>query len=370
MTDFGIYIGRFQPFHNAHELTVKLILERVKKLIIVVGSDNQPRTTKNPWTSEERVEMISSCFGMEDLERIEFVLAKDYLYNNNLWMTCVQQQIEEITEGSKSVSLFGHEKDDSSFYLSMLSSNTKRQPITFVETLKLVFDYIDFTVPHVAIAEQTKEKIASLCATLIRNAYFTHDWDSCRNNLPAKVWEFLYDFAFNINGEETSAYALLKSEREHINKYKDIWKAAPFPPTFVTTDAVVVKSGHVLVVRRKALPGKGLLALPGGFLAQNETIESGCLRELREETRITVATDILRDAIVDKRVFDHPQRSFRGRTITHAFCIDLGHGQLPHVKGSDDADKAFWMSFADIARRTNEFFEDHASIIEHFIHRF
>jgi bifunctional NMN adenylyltransferase/nudix hydrolase len=56
--DFGVYIGRFEPFHVAHLASVKFALERCETLIVVIGSCNKPRTTKNPWTAAERGAMI------------------------------------------------------------------------------------------------------------------------------------------------------------------------------------------------------------------------------------------------------------------------------------------------------------------------
>lgn len=167
----------------------------------------------------------------------------------------------------------------------------------------------------------------------------------------------------------TPEFDRLHNEYHHIIDYKSKWASSPFPPTFNTVDAIVICSGHVLVVRRKGSPGKGLIALPGGFLNVNERIVDGCVRELKEETGIRISQHDLKNKIVDEKVFDHPNRSLRGRTITHAFCIDLGKGELPVVKGMDDADKAWWMSLNEISDREYEFFEDHAHIIKYFISR-
>jgi len=57
-----------------------------------------------------------------------------------------------------------------------------------------------------------------------------------------------------------------------INQYIESWSVAPYPPTFVTVDAVVIQDDHILLIRRERCPGKGLWALPGGFLDQDETI--------------------------------------------------------------------------------------------------
>ncbi|MBN6743269.1 NUDIX domain-containing protein, partial [Acidithiobacillus sp. MC6.1] len=90
-------------------------------------------------------------------------------------------------------------------------------------------------------------------------------------------------------------YAFLKNYHQQFASY-------PYPPVFVTVDAVVIHSGHILLVERKAEPGKGLLALPGGFLDQRERIEDGMLRELKEETNIKVPVPVLRGSIRASRV--------------------------------------------------------------------
>ena len=147
-----------------------------------------------------------------------------------------------------------------------------------------------------------------------------------------------------------------------------MYLSSPFPPVFVTADAVVTCSGHVLVVTRGGNPGKGLLALPGGFVRSNERIKDAAVRELKEETRIKVDKPVLKRAIVDSEVFDYPARSERGRTVTHAFHIKL-EGKLPEVKltGADDAVKCQWMPFVEVMRRADEFFEDHIHIVNNFI---
>ena len=100
---------------------------------------------------------------------------------------------------------------------------------------------------------------------------------------------------------------------------------------------------------------------------QNETIEDSAFRELKEETRILVPKDTLKRYSIDQRAFDHPQRSLRGRTVTHAYCIKLPDGgELPGVKGSDDAEHALWVPLADLYVRETEFYEDHLHIIEWF----
>ena len=353
--NIGVFIGRLQPLHNAHLAVIQMALKEVDHLIIVLGSACQAKTVKNPWTTDERQDMILNCLSDEDQARVSVVAAKDYLYNDNLWLTALQSSMSTVTirppdgqdpqtRGGRfrvydleecNVTLYGHDKDRSTFYLHLFPN----------WSFKDVGD------------------LGDIDATRVREHYFRRDLLTLQSLCPPPVVEAL---KAEIGRPD---YERLYEEFRHIADYKAMWRSSPFPPTFVTTDAVVIKSGHVLVVRRRGYPGKGLLALPGGFLRAEERIEDGCLRELKEETQIKLPKDELKKRISDSRVFDHPSRSLRGRTITHAFCFDLGSGQLPKVKGDDDAEKAFWMPLRDVMRREEEFFEDHFHIINFFVMR-
>ncbi len=144
-------------------------------------------------------------------------------------------------------------------------------------------------------------------------------------------------------------------------------KQAPYPPTFVTADAVVVHSGHVCGC--VAAPGKGLWALPGGFVGQHESILDACLRELREETRLKIPVPVLKGSLKNRHVFDHPERSLRGRTITHAFHFEFVFGELPEVRGGDDTDKARWVPVSEVLGMGPKLFEDHLHLLEFFLGR-
>ncbi|MFP3686240.1 NUDIX domain-containing protein, partial [Bacillus sp. SIMBA_026] len=88
-------------------------------------------------------------------------------------------------------------------------------------------------------------------------------------------------------------YRLLE-EQQLLDQYRQAWSQAPYPPIFVTVNAVVVQSGHVLLVKRNASPGKGLFALPGGFINPHERLLDACLRELRERLRLKVPEPVLK----------------------------------------------------------------------------
>ena len=204
--------------------------------------------------------------------------------------------------------------------------------------------------------------IEELSASQIRQLYFREDYNPnfIRSVVHQNVLEYLNKFA------KTEEYKQILREIEFVEKYKSQYASFPYPPTFVTVDAVVVQSGHILMIRRRAEPGRGLLALPGGFLDAygDRTLEDAMLRELREETGLKVPAPVLRGNIVETKVFDAIERSTRGRTITHAFLIKLPNGELPRIKAGSDASSAKWIPISQV--NPSECYEDHYEIINYF----
>ena len=337
--DALVLIGRFQPLHNAHLEIIKRATAITERLIIVTGSAAQPRTYKNPFTSAERRNMIKSAtVGLSLQINVEPNI--DTIYNDQAWAVRVQKIVNDAVYSSKGpgtfkIGIIGHKKDESSFYLDMFPQ----------------WGYVDV------------EEIEPLSAVNIRDLYFRRDCNMkfIKGVVPETTYDFLTKF------KDSAEYEQIIKEREFVETYKKQYASLPYPPIFSTADAVVIQSGHVLMIRRRAEPGKGLWALPGGYVNANtdKSVEDAAIRELREETQIKVPAPVLRGSIVRSKVFDAIDRSPRGRIITHAFYIQLADGELPKIKGSDDADKARWVPIAEV--RSEECFEDHYEIIQHFL---
>ena len=351
--DFLVFIGRFQPFHLGHLKVIEQGLKQAKQLIVLCGSAHQPRSTRNPWTVEEREQMIRGALTEEQNRRLHFAPLMDIVYNDETWVRNVQATVNGIVTAhhptphkQANIGLIGHSKDESSYYLKLFPQWRSVQ----VENYK------------------------NLCATPLREAMFVEnqtDAGACEKFLtekgkeafPSNVQTWLQQFC---NSDE---YGFVRDEHNFVAKYRKAWEQAPYEPTFVTVDAVVVQSGHILLVERNARPGKGLLALPGGFIGAHERLADACLRELREETRLKVPAPVLKGSIKGQEVFDDPYRSARGRTITHAFYIELEpNKELPKVKGGDDAKHAMWVPLAELDPK--QLFEDHYFIIQEMIGSF
>jgi 8-oxo-dGTP diphosphatase len=57
---------------------------------------------------------------------------------------------------------------------------------------------------------------------------------------------------------------------------------------FLAVSAAIVRAGQVLVVRRARAPAHGLFSLPGGVVEVGETLMQAVIREVREETSLTI----------------------------------------------------------------------------------
>jgi bifunctional NMN adenylyltransferase/nudix hydrolase len=332
LAPLAVFIGRFQPFHRGHERVVRQGLDLARRVLVLVGSSNRQRTTRDPWTFEERKNLLLSAFSKQEQLRICVQPLPDAPYHENGWLAAVQRaassELARVGAAPKDeVLLLGCVKDASSYYLKSFPQ------WTFITTDGPPMD-----------------------ATDVRRALFAGEAERIERMVPPAVYTQLKAFA------EGSTCQELAAEADYIENYKKRWDQAPYAPTFVTVDAVVVQSGHVLLVRRAALPGIGQWALPGGFLRPKERILDGCVRRLYEETKLDVPETFLRASQARSAVFDDPYRSTRGRTITHAFCFQLpASGDFPDIKRGDGASQVRWVPLAEAT--PERLFEDHGFVV-------
>jgi len=73
----GLLIGRFQPFHLGHLAAVKFALTQIDNLSIGIGSSNRHNEKRNPFSAEERKEMIESSLDKSDLQKCKIYFVPD-----------------------------------------------------------------------------------------------------------------------------------------------------------------------------------------------------------------------------------------------------------------------------------------------------
>lgn len=386
----SVYIGRFSPFHNGHCEVLKRARSKSDAVLVLLGSIQQVRNPKNPWTFAERAEIINRFAQRpfipgQRLTPVNVLGIRDYPYNDQLWIANVHKTINDFVDtlmiptesGLRKVdpkdveiSITGADRDSSTFYLKYFPEFTQD------------------------LVEEDREVSKFLTATAVREIYFGKRFNGnditaehaellLKAFLPSETIDFLREF------EKTDIYQDLREEHLFNIEYRKPYRprppkknevtgeiidpGLPYEVIFQTVDAIVIQTGYVLLVKRRSRPGKGLWALPGGFVNPRERLFDACIRELREETRIKVPEPVLRSSMVFKEDFDYPDRSLRGRTLTKGFLFKLpdfvvdGKINLPQVKGADDAEKAVWVPLDEVLKNPDMFFEDHYFIIEHML---
>lgn len=323
--DLAVLLDAFEPYLLTHRAGIAQALSRAPRVRLLVGSARSARSLRHPWTAQERVEMIHKDLSPQDNARVEIRLLRDHLYDEAQWLREIQLACADANlHGGRVVQIMRPGQ-------RAALPRWQEAPVMQAPDAKLMeLRRAVFGPPAAAIE---LERIAPP-STL-----------SCLARWQAQPW-----------------FAQLRSEYADIETFHESWKCAPYPPIFVTTDAVVLHRGHLLLIRRARAPGKGLWALPGGFIEPDEPLLHGCLREIYEETGLDLTPRMTSHCRVQATVFDAPHRSLRGRTITHAYRFDLHDDEQPAVAGGDDAGDARWIPLARVFEMEEEMFEDHFHI--------
>ena len=390
--DIAVVIGRFQPIHKGHIPAFQKAEQIAHKTVCVIGSVNKPSTPKNPFSFEERVKLISDALFDEKIYRdtVDFVGVEDTFYREQEWYRNVKAEIQpfinEVVESNRpewkridtalrEVGLGTTNAIDTHIHLHGYNNDLGR----------LIKEYYDILTVKIAVLGYEKDESSyylnnfsdwkfveidgsngtmnPFSATFVRKLWFENDLFAAKSFLHKYTYDFLTEYEHN-------DFLDLQEDYNHVKKYDNETQVGPFPVQFLTTDAVVIHGDEVLLIRRGMAPGKGQWALPGGFVDKNETFFDSSVRELREETRISVPEKVIRGSKKDEHMFDFPKRSSRGRTVSMAYLFVLDASQpRPRVKGGDDAVMAWWFSLSEVEQMRDQMYEDHTDIIEYMTAR-
>lgn len=343
--DLAVVIGRFQMLHVGHAALLRQALEVAERCVIVLRAAFQARAPRRPLSWTEQRETIRLALPPGDRDRVDVLPMRDH-HDEQRWQRLVVRAVESIPAGHgsaahPSVALIAPLDDPTAAALRdragwRIVPATDRSGLDSAAIRDALFG---------ATPEGTDAALAALGDVLAPgSADFLRAWLQLPYAEP------------------------LRAEWAALREQQRAWAGSPYPPVFVTVDAVVRCADQVLLIVRDRRPGLGLNALPGGFIEQDETLYAAAVRELAEETQLKLLDTTLRACLRGVEVFDAPLRSQRGRTITHAHCFDLGERVPPDVLGGDDAASARWVPIADLAAIEDSFLDDHFQILDHFLH--
>lgn len=336
MSDAAVIIGRWQFLQRSHAVLLREALRVAKRVIVVIGSAYRSRDAHNPFTWEERRQMIEALLSPVERERVSFLPVRD-VYDDERWDRVVRDGVSTLAPQAASVSLVGFKGDLTRTYL-------ERFPEWRLHAI---------------------EPVVQISTSDLRRLYFEADSIQAASqrldeHLESGVCAFLAQWA------QSPAYRQMATEHAAVEAYRRKYTQ----PFSLTSDCLVTVNGHVLLIKRGGTIGHGLWALPGGFVDPHERFYTAAVRELEEETGLAPSAATLRSALRGQAVFDQPYRSARGRIVTTAFHFELEGTTLPEVKGADDAKEARWIEIAALPSIEMQLFEDHAVILDHFVGMF
>lgn len=337
----AIAILRAQPLHIGHLEVLKTAFNKVDNVLIFIGSANSPRTINNPFTYEERRLLINKIFYNEWIDGKAIILPlNDYIYDNVKWKKQIDDAINYYA--------------DTNHHIGLLSN----KDICIVGGCKGEW-YFDL-FPEIA-HEYPETTIAGLNATDIRDIYFTMWYEDANKKLepllPRETFEFLKKFRF------TKWYGYIACELGKIKELNREYGKGPF----LTSDNVITQGDKILLIKRKNHPGKGLFAIPGGFVESNETFEQAAYRELKEETNLSISLEEFKKYLVKTKIYDHPRRSIASRIVTMAHLIVLPEDLEVKFKAGDDAVECFWYQIKKLNEISSLFYDDHYSILNEIL---
>ncbi len=307
-------------------LALRQIVTRHGQVFVALGGVTQGPSIINPWSLEERQTMLGLVLG-DAAAAVAVLPVADCWYDDRRWAQSVRAAVASEAErrglAQRNVFLYGLERGGAAAYRRLFPD----------------WEVRDIAAP--ALIPNLHERLLDVPP------------QAAFDSVPSALREWLAASLADALRSE------LREELHYVVAYRESWNAAPYTPIFVTVDALVTHRAHVLVVVRAQRPGRGLLALPGGFIDADEFLADSALRELREETGLELsATDCS-----GVRVYDHPRRSLRGRIVTHLHRYELPVATpVPPVRGGDDAARAYWLPYA--AARPDRFFEDHYAMLQ------
>lgn len=331
----GIITGNFQPFHKGHHELVAKALEHYDRVVVCILGSNRSLSSQRPFSTATIRDMVATTF-MQFFDRISIVDVPSHPYDSDRQQGAIMEAIFPAVDFDLQAALNEHR------VCNVCHERDQDRIVRFLPAKQLVtvhsnvFEWIESNTVRSYIFEQGERDI----------------------DLNVALTDEVLSVIKSNQGEV--AQSLAEYNAVKVGKMK--WVNSPYPPKFVTGDAIVEHRDHVLLITRDEEPGFGKRAIPGGHVNDESTLEAA-IRELREETGIDISNELLCQSYQGMHLFDAPNRDPRGHYVTAAHHFKVPY-EVPEfkVKGRDDAAAAHWNAIVDLC--TQDLFIDHADVLE------
>ncbi len=120
--DYLVFIGRFQPVHLGHLKVIEAAMQQAAKLIVICGSARQASSPRNPFTLDQREDMLRAALPTEWQDRVFVVGCSDRMYNDQQWVTEVQNLVDKVI----AVDTLSLGKSEAQFRIGTIGSPSRR----------------------------------------------------------------------------------------------------------------------------------------------------------------------------------------------------------------------------------------------------
>lgn len=216
MSNVGLAVMRLQPLHSGHLRIINRMIANCDTVIIGIGSSDKSFTAHNPYTIEDRMQMLRNVYG----NRIKIIPLKDLGLTEvtREWADFVMKKIKKVdmptpTEywtGSKADAVFYQEH----FYTDQMLANAKEEMLDGYIIGKMI--------GPLRIVDRGANPVPS--ATEMRTFLQLHD-DSWKQWVPAVNWDIVEnnypdEYRMKKSTDVRPAVTILKNEL--LNRFSEL----------------------------------------------------------------------------------------------------------------------------------------------------
>lgn len=89
----GLMVGRFQPLHRGHTKNINIMIQDCETAIVCLGSAQKKREKHDPWTVEERMQMLKNVYA----DRIKIVPLNDLgAATPDQWVSYIFDKLDKL----------------------------------------------------------------------------------------------------------------------------------------------------------------------------------------------------------------------------------------------------------------------------------